>query len=72
MIIYKCDICGKESHELETIVLYSQRIDYCENCKSKVTKMKQTMKNSIKYYNEEADRQIRIAEKNIINRRADK
>lgn len=71
MIIYKCDICGKEFHELETIVLYSQRIDYCEDCKSKATKMKQAMKNSIKYYNNEADRQIREAEKNIIGR-ADK
>ncbi len=71
MILYKCDICGKEFNNLESIVLYSKRIDYCEDCVKEAYRMSQAMKDSIKYYNEEADRQIREAEKNIIGR-ADK
>lgn len=71
MIIYKCDICKKQvdnAEKLESLVLYKATLDYCENCQVKVNKIKKALERSIKYYNAEKDKQILVAEKNIIRR----
>jgi hypothetical protein len=68
MIIYKCDICKKQVEQIESIVLYKTKLDYCENCKTKANKIKKAIANSIEYYNKEADKQIIEAEKNILGR----
>ena len=69
MIIYKCDICKKKVDKLDTVILYSKRLDYCEKCNKKVTKMRKTMKYSIDYYNKEYDEKLKQIEESIISRR---
>jgi hypothetical protein len=71
MIIYKCDICKKQVNNIESIVLYKTKLDYCESCKTKANKIKKAMANSIEYYNSEANKQISEAEQNIIRRYTD-
>lgn len=70
MIIYtyKCDLCEKKVKQLESIVLYKTKLDYCEDCKIKANKIKKAMANSIEYYKKEADKQIVEAENNILGR----
>ena len=68
MIIYKCDLCKKKVDKVESIVLYTQKLDYCKECESKAKKIKNIMRRSIKYYNAEADKQIKEAEENILRR----
>ena len=70
MIIYtyKCDLCEKKVKQLESIVLYKTKLDYCENCKTEANKIRKAMANSIEYYNNEADKQIIEAENNILRR----
>lgn len=68
MIIYKCDICKKQVDNIESIVLYKTKLDYCEKCKTKADKIKKAMANSITYYKNEADKQIIEAENNILRR----
>ena len=68
MIIYKCDICKKQVNNIDSIVLYKTKLDYCESCKLKANKIKKAMANSITYYKSEADKQIIEAEKNILGR----
>ena len=33
MLKMKCDVCGKETKELNTIIFYKKKIDYCNNQK---------------------------------------
>lgn len=68
MIIYKCDICKKQIDQIDSVVLYKTKLDYCEKCKTKAKKIKKVMANSIEYYRGEADKQIIEAEKNILRR----
>lgn len=68
MIIYKCDICKRDTDKVESIVLFKTTLDYCEKCKTKANKIKKAMTNSITYYKNEADKQITAAENNIIRR----
>lgn len=63
-----CDFCKKPSDNIQSIVLYTKRIDYCENCKNKARNIKRSIKNSIKFYEAEADKKIREAENNILRR----
>jgi len=68
MIIYKCDLCRKKANKIDSIVLYKTKIDYCENCKTKANEIKRALTKSMKYFNDEFDRQITETEKNIIRR----
>jgi hypothetical protein len=68
MIIYKCDICRKQVSQIDSIVLYKTKLDYCENCKTKSNKIQKAVLKSIRYYNSEADKQITDAEKNILKK----
>lgn len=68
MIIYKCDLCKKQVGKIETLILYSRSIDYCDNCKTIATKIKKAMQNSIAFYEKEKDKQLKEAEINILRR----
>ena len=68
MIIYKCDICKKQVDKIESVVLYKTKLDYCDNCKTTVNKIRKALSKSIEYYNSEADKEIIEAEKNILRR----
>ena len=68
MIIYKCDICKKRVKKAESIVLYKTKLDYCENCSTVANQIRKALSNSIKYYNEEAHKQIVEAEENILKK----
>ena len=39
MIKYACDICGKETTNLKSIVLYKKTFDYCPKCEKKANKI---------------------------------
>lgn len=69
MVIYKCDLCKKEvSLRMDTLVLYKHTIDYCEDCRVKAKVIRNSMKNSIDFYKEEANKNIEQAEENILDR----
>lgn len=68
MIIYKCDICKKKVDKVESEILFKGKLDYCEGCKTIATKIRRALVKSIEYYNEEANKQILEAQKNIIRR----
>lgn len=36
---FKCDLCGKKTTTLRTVVLYKKSIDYCPNCERKIKKL---------------------------------
>ena len=59
-----CDICKKPA--TDTIILYRRKIDYCDNCKSKAAKIRRAIRNSIKYYNDVANKNIIEAEQRIL------
>lgn len=40
MTKFKCDICGKETKDLNTIIFYKKKIDYCNNKKCTKTALK--------------------------------
>ena len=62
-----CDICGKPA--TDTIILYTKKIDHCEDCKVKAGVLRKSMKNSIEYYMEEAHKNILAAEVNILKKK---
>lgn len=68
MIIYKCDLCKKKVSKIDSIILYKTNLDYCEECKVTVNKIKKAVSKSIEYYKREADKQISEAEINILRR----
>ncbi len=49
MIIYKCDLCKKETLHLDTIILHKRGFDYCNECKEKAEEIKQKYKKEIEY-----------------------
>lgn len=36
---FKCDLCGKKTTTLRTVVLYKKSIDYCSSCERKMKKL---------------------------------
>lgn len=63
-----CDFCKKRKDNIDTLVLYSQTIDYCKDCEPIVIKLKKQLKKSIKYYEDEKDRQLKQTEKFLIEK----
>ena len=68
MIIYKCDLCKQKTDKIETLILYSKSIDYCDKCEAEANKIKKAMQSSIDFYEKEKDKQLREAENNILGR----
>jgi len=66
MIIFKCDICGKQTNKLDSIVLYKKGIDYCKDCKKEVTKLQKDYKKEIDYENVIFDFRLREKETKMI------
>lgn len=66
MIIQKCDICNREITIFDTIVLYSQPIDYCRECKEKAEKIKQEYKREIECQIIILESKLKTKEKNVI------
>lgn len=50
-IIKKCDICGKDISDINTLVLFKKKIDYCKNpkCIRKAMKIKTAMERELDY-----------------------
>lgn len=67
MIIQKCDICLKEVNYLNTIVLYKQPIEYCNECRKKVEEAVQEFKKEIDYENTMLDNSLKKKENKYIN-----
>lgn len=69
MIIFQCDICKRkfvDTNKLESIVLYSKTIDYCENCKKEAERTFDNMKQEIKFRNNEYDLKLKQYEGKLI------
>ena len=68
MIKIKCDICGKEDNNIDTLVLYRKKIDYCNNikCKRKIMKIEKEFRKEIKYQNFMFDCALRNKEKRLL------
>lgn len=46
-IIGECDLCGKKTKNLNSIILYKKSIDYCNDCKNKAKEIKKEFKKQI-------------------------
>ena len=68
----KCDLCKRETKNIDTMILYSKGLNYCENCKKQAKQirasMKYRMKNYNEYYLEILDMQLRAAEDYFLNK----
>ena len=49
MIKVKCDICGKDDLNINSLILINKKIDYCNNlkCIRKTTKIKEELKREL-------------------------
>lgn len=62
----QCDICKKETVNLDTIILYNKTITYCDKCEEKVLKSKLQFKREVNYQNTLLDINLKNAEKRLI------
>lgn len=62
----QCDICKKETVNLDTIILYNKTITYCDKCEEKVLKVKLQFKREVNYQNTLLDINLKNAEKRLI------
>lgn len=49
MIKIKCDVCGKEDRDINTLILIKKKIDYCNDpkCKRKVVKIRHELEREL-------------------------
>lgn len=66
MIIYKCDLCKKETLHLDTMILYKRGFDYCNECKEKAEEIKQRYKRKIEYEYCMLDSKLKLIEKQYL------
>lgn len=62
----QCDICKKETVNLDTIILYNKTITYCDKCEEKILKAKLQFKREVNYQNTLLDINLKNAEKRLI------
>ena len=62
----QCDICKKETVNLDTIILYNKTITYCDKCEEKVLEAKLQFKREVNYQNTLLDINLKNAEKRLI------
>jgi len=67
-IIKKCDVCGKDIEEVNTIILYKNKIDFCESpkCIKKARKISQIIERELKYQNKMLDISMKNKEKEVL------
>ena len=66
MIIIKCDICNKKYNHINSLILYSKKIDYCDKCSKKIEKIKNEIKKEIKVQEIFFDSAIKDKEKQLL------
>lgn len=66
MIIYKCDVCGRTTSELQSYVFYKSKVDCCSMCEWKVKDKIKEFKKEVKYENEIFDASLRRKENKLI------
>ena len=47
-IIYKCDLCNKNTTNLKSIILHKKQFDYCPNCEQKAKQIKEKFEKEMK------------------------
>ena len=68
MIIYKCDICNKETTNLKTIVLFKKSLDYCRECEEQTEEIQERIKEIIKSRYLEFESKVKVDEENLLRR----
>ena len=68
MIVIKCDLCNKKYNHINSLVLYSREIDYCDKCLKKIEKIQEEFKREIKYQEVFFDSALRNKEKQLIKK----
>ena len=68
MIIIKCDLCNKEYNHINSLVLYSKKIDYCDKCIKKIEKIRAEFNREIKYQETLFDISLKTKEKQLIKK----
>lgn len=66
MIIIKCDLCNKKYNHINSLVLYSKKIDYCDKCSKKIEQIKDEIKKEIKVQEIFFDSAIKDKEKQLL------
>ena len=67
-IIKKCDICGKDIDEVNTIILFKNKIDFCESpkCIKKAKKIKQIIERELDYQRKMLSISMKNKEKQVL------
>jgi len=66
MIIIKCDLCNKKYNHINSLILYSKKIDYCDKCSKKIEQIKNEIKKEIKVQEIFFDSAIKDKEKQLL------
>lgn len=68
MIIYKCDICNKQTTNLKSTVLFKKGFDYCPDCEKKADELRERIKEIINSRYLEYESKVKIDEENLLRR----
>jgi hypothetical protein len=64
----ECDFCKKQTVNLETIILYNNAINYCEECSKKAFDLNREYKQELLYQNVMFDIYMKNKEKELIKK----
>ncbi len=64
-IIGKCDLCNRNTTDLNSIILYKKHFDYCQKCEKKAEEIKNKFKDDIQEEYLWFERNLERIEKNF-------
>lgn len=70
MIKVKCDICGKEDLDINTLILMRKKIDYCNNmrCMKKVKEIRKELEKELESQKEMLYAALKRKEKELLKK----
>ena len=68
MFKLKCDLCGNDDRNLNTLFLYREKVDFCNNvkCKKKAYELEKQFRREVNYENKMFDYALRHKEKKLL------
>ena len=69
MISFKCDLCGKKTTRLRTVVLYKKSIDYCPSCSKKMQKLLEEFKGEMRVRYLQYEKSIKELEEDFLKKK---
>lgn len=66
MIIYRCDLCGKETTNLKSTVLFKKGFDYCPECEEQANQLREKIKEIMNLRYMEYEKNVKKDEQNLL------